>query len=144
MFVKEIKRTTFMIVIAATLGVLCGAGSVMMVSALNKPEPKSNTQAVATNVVAPSTPNPGNFQLLPSPMSIADYPPEYASNFMKGCEATSGNNVDACSCSLEYLQQNYSFQQALAFDYTGIPEDLMLALRETCFLPQAGYGSEIY
>jgi len=45
-----------------------------------------------------------------------NYSPVYDHNFMTSCEATSGGNTAGCSCLLNGIKQDYTFQEAKQFD----------------------------
>ncbi len=136
--------STSIIVTVAVVGALSGIGALALLDRFNKAEaPIVNEEVVqmpATDTSPAGTPNPGNFQLLPTYAS--EYPPYYDQNFMEACLATSGNNVDACSCSLEYLKNNYSIEYVISMEFYGIPDELIGAMRDHCYLPQAGYDAE--
>jgi hypothetical protein len=44
---------------------------------------------------------------------LAPYPRAVQQNFLKTCLATSGSNFDACECSLEVLESNYSVKELI-------------------------------
>lgn len=60
-----------------------------------------------------------------------DYPTDYESNFLTSCHKN-GGSPNGCSCSLTYVEQNYTYEQARKLDGVteNLPQDLQKAFQD--------------
>jgi len=62
---------------------------------------------------------------------LMGYPVEYRNNFLGACVNNGGTNV-RCECSLNVVQLAYSYPEAVEYEKTGYPTDLVSKIRNQC------------